>query len=251
MENNKFDIVMDYIDANIHKDTEIIKKGIYRMIGYTSKTFGEFFSVLTGISLHHYITVRKLYLAGQDLKFNTTRSIAEIALEYGYSEHSAFTRAIKTYFGCTPREIQKGETVLEDNKMNFSDFSQNTNKKGILESWTAEECLNDYKMSYIAEVETGSQQYGLDLDVCYAIGDIAYQLGVPAYRLIGKCFDLILEQQEAPLSQEEEYAISCGIKSYEELQDICKYFQCEFYDLDKRMVDIYREQKESYEKQRK
>ena len=34
MKQNKFDLVMDYIDANISQDVETIKKGIFNLIGY-------------------------------------------------------------------------------------------------------------------------------------------------------------------------------------------------------------------------
>ena len=57
MKQNKFDIVMDYIDANILQDVETIKKGIYTLIGYNSLTFGKCFSVpqqnLHQIVVHH------------------------------------------------------------------------------------------------------------------------------------------------------------------------------------------------------
>jgi AraC-like DNA-binding protein len=98
MKQNKFDLVMDYIDANISQDVETIKKGIYSLIGYSSFTFGECLKVLTEKTLHHYIHERKMYFAAQALKTDPDRSIADIALEYGYSEQSAFSRAFKCAF---------------------------------------------------------------------------------------------------------------------------------------------------------
>ena len=47
MKQNKFDIVMDYIDANILEDAEALKKGIYKVIGYNSNYFENCFKVLT------------------------------------------------------------------------------------------------------------------------------------------------------------------------------------------------------------
>ncbi len=83
--NNKFDTVMDYIDAHIHEDAENIKKGIYSEIGYNSSHFGKCFEVLTGETLFHYINERKLFFAGQELKLNLEKSICDISLDLGYS----------------------------------------------------------------------------------------------------------------------------------------------------------------------
>ena len=94
MAKNNFDLVMDYIDAHIDLDSEKIKEGIYKLIGYNSNTFGECFKVLTkDKTLFSYILERKLYFAAQDL-INTRDSISEIASRY-YSEQSALTRAMK------------------------------------------------------------------------------------------------------------------------------------------------------------
>ena len=70
MRQNKFDTVMDFIDANITKETETIKKGIYHEIGYNSNTFGNCFSILTNESLFHYINERRAFLAAQELISN-------------------------------------------------------------------------------------------------------------------------------------------------------------------------------------
>ena len=112
MKQNKFDTVMDYIDANITEETDTIKKGIYNEIGYNSNTFGNCFSVLTNESLFHYINERRAFLAAQELISNGDKKIADVALEYGYSEQSSFSRDIKRYFGCTPKEIQKGKKTI-------------------------------------------------------------------------------------------------------------------------------------------
>ena len=57
MKQNKFDLVMDYIDANIQNSPESLKKGIYKLTGISSNTFGNCFSVLTNDTLFHYIIV--------------------------------------------------------------------------------------------------------------------------------------------------------------------------------------------------
>ena len=87
-----------------HEDAEIIKKGIYNEIGYNSSHFGKCFEVLTGETLFHYINERKLFFAGQELKLNLEKSICDISLDLGYSDQSAFTRAMRTYHARYPRQ---------------------------------------------------------------------------------------------------------------------------------------------------
>lgn len=67
MKQNKFDLVMDYIDENIQKDTETIKRGIINLIGINSNSFGQYFTVLTGDTLGSYIRSRRLYYAAKAL----------------------------------------------------------------------------------------------------------------------------------------------------------------------------------------
>lgn len=47
----------------------------------------------------------------------------------------------------------------------------------------------------------------------------------------------------ADLSEQDEAAIELGIKSEEELEKICEYYQCKYYDLDEWMVEKYYENK--------
>ena len=94
-------------------------------------------------------------------------------------------------------------------------------------------------MEWLIEIEHASDEYGFDIDTCYQIADIAEKLGVSPFRLIDKCFELVIES-ENNISQEERVAIECGIESDKELKAICEYFDCKYYDLDSFMVNAYR-----------
>ena len=78
MKQNKFDLVMDYIDENIKKDTEEIKRGILNLIGINSTTFGKYFAVLTEDTLGSYIRSRRLYYAAKELQSDRNKSICDI-----------------------------------------------------------------------------------------------------------------------------------------------------------------------------
>lgn len=245
MKQNKFDLVMDYIDANIQNSPESLKKDIYKLTGINSNTFGNCFSVLSNDTLFHYIIERKMYFASIELRENLEKTICDIALDYGYSEQSSFTRAMKSYCKCTPNDIRKGISVIPDKKYALKDFNNetfDTQTQHVLRALKNNESISYYNMKLLFELETASEQYGFDFDTCCLIADLAEKLEVSPLGLIEKCFHLVVEE-ENEITQEELIAIDCGIESDEELKEICEYFDCKYYDLDSFMVRAYREQK--------
>ena len=245
MKQNKFDLVMDYIDANIQKSPESLKKDIYKLTGISSNTFGNCFFVLTNDTLFHYIFERKMYFASIELRENLEKPICDIALDYGYSEQSSFTRAMKNYCKFTPNDIRKGISVIPNKKRAIKDFNSedfDTRTQKILQALKNNENLSSYNLEMLIDLEKASEQFGFDFDTCCQIADLAEKLEVSPFGLIEKCFELIIEE-ENKISQEALIAIDCGIESDKELKEICEYFDCKYYDLDSFMVRAYREQK--------
>ena len=246
---NKFDTVMDYIDAHIHEDAETIKKGIYGEIGYNSSHFGKCFEVLTGETLFHYINERKLFFAGQELKHKSEKAICDISLDLGYSDQSAFTRAMRTYHDCTPGEIRKGTKGVPDKKYRLADFSDNKPESKADTFWRELETdgfLSGRKFDYLMEIEDARKEYGFDVDTSYAIADVAEQLEIPVGLLLRECFQLMAEVHSDPnyIPPDVEAAIDAGAESTEEMEKICEFFQCKYYDVDSFMVEAYRKRSE-------
>lgn len=245
---NKFDIIMDYIDENIKADSENIKKGIPNIIGYSSKCFGDYFLILTNITLFDYIRRRKLYFALEELKQNKKKRVCDIALEYGYSEQSAFTRAVKNCYDCTPEEIRNSKKHIKNNRYNFSDFNNNTSNSRIQEvlHYLSEtgtfSSVND--ANYFFEVENACDEYGFDIDTCYAIAELAERLELPFDYLINACWKLEIDLETDPnyISARECTMFTYGIESLEELKSICKHYNCQFYELDSFMVEAFRKE---------
>lgn len=247
---NKFDTVMDYIDAHIQEDIEIIKRGIYNEIGYNSSHFGKCFEVLTGETLFHYISERRLYFAGQELKHNLTKPICDIALDLGYSEQSAFTRAMRTYHDCTPNEVRKGTSHISDKKYELSHFSSNKPESRADIFWQELETngfLTGKKFDYLMELEKATEEYGFHIDTCYAIADVAEQLEIPVGLLLNQCFQLMVDVQSNPnyIPPDIEVAIDAGVSSSEEMDQICGYYGCKYYDVDRFMVEAFRNVEQS------
>lgn len=115
MHNNYFDIVMDLIEENADKSTEEIKREIPKLIGRNGRAFSESFALLTGHTLDYYIRQRRLLHAVRDVALKPQKALAQIALEYQFSDQAAFSRAVKAKYHFTPTEIRdKGILLSED-----------------------------------------------------------------------------------------------------------------------------------------
>ena len=249
MKKNKFDIVMDYIDANIMKDCDTLKKGIFNEIGYNSNTFGNCFKSLTDQTLGKYISERKMYFAAQELKNDLDKDIIDIALAYGYSDQSAFSRAFKEIYDATPNDVRKGKVQISNNKKSLIEICREKEQfderfRRIIKELNETGDLSMSNWDYLEQVEEARKEYGFDVDTFGAISDLAEMLEVPIQLLLRKCRDIVSDSQSDPeyLSPKDEMAIDCGIKSRAELDVICKFYNCKYYDLDETMVDAYRKQ---------
>ncbi len=75
-------------------------------LGYSEFYVSRKFREVSGMQLREYLRCRKLAFALKELR-DTDRGILEIALNYGFSSHEAFTRAFKQAYGVTPREYRR------------------------------------------------------------------------------------------------------------------------------------------------
>lgn len=248
MKQNKFDLVMDYIDVNVSQDVEAIKKGIFNLIGYTSNVFGNCFQILTNKTLFHYINERKMFFAAQSLKNDTDRSIADIALDWDYSDQSSFTRALKSYCGATPLEVRKGMVSIPDTKYNLATLcmenkSDDEKVQHIGQEWRDTGDLSMSNCRRAEMIEAAVDRSIFDVDTCSAIFELSERLEISFWKLLDQCEEYIIDVHSNPdgISPKIEKAIDCGISSSEELEAICNYYNCKYYDLDVFMVDCYRE----------
>ena len=69
---------------------------------YTSRKFRE----ISGMQLRDYLRYRRLAFALKELR-DTSQSILDIAVKYGFSSHEAFTRAFGEAYGITPYNYRK------------------------------------------------------------------------------------------------------------------------------------------------
>lgn len=240
-ETNIFDDVMDYIDENIKCKYTDVKKGIHTNFAYTDMDFNKFLSIATrgSTTLNKYFLRRKLYFVSKELVNKPNIPISDIAYEFNYSEQSSLNRDMKKHYSTTPTEIQKSRTPLPDEKMHFKDFDVNKYELGKRLKDTIDDCCD---LDYFEQFIEATNDYGFDFTTCCAISDISERLEIPFGYLLNTCFDLMIDcrSSEDYLEPRIEKAIDCGITSDEELEKICDYFECEYYELNPFMVESYR-----------
>jgi AraC family transcriptional regulator len=95
--------VIDYIENNINNvDIAVIAK----LTGIPAGLYQRIFSYLCGVSISEYIRKRRLTQAACKI-LQDSGTIIDIAMEYNYDSHSAFTRAVKEQFGVPPSLLTK------------------------------------------------------------------------------------------------------------------------------------------------
>ena len=85
---------------------EITLKRISDSLGYSEFYVSRRFKEISGMQFRVYLRYRRLAFALKDVR-DTDKSLLDIALDYGFSSHEAFTRAFKEAYGITPSEYRQ------------------------------------------------------------------------------------------------------------------------------------------------
>jgi len=107
MENDYYKWVYEaivHIEANL--DEEISVPEVAEKAGYSVFHFGRIFQGVTGETVMDYVRKRRLTEAAKAL-VQTDRRILDIALDWQYDSHEAFTRAFKRAYGMTPGTFRR------------------------------------------------------------------------------------------------------------------------------------------------
>lgn len=95
-----------------HQDEKMTLESVAGEMGYSAFYFSRKFREITGMHFRDYLRYRKLAFAVGDVR-DRERSLLEIAMDYGFSSHGAFTRAFKEAYGVTPSEYRKHPVPLK------------------------------------------------------------------------------------------------------------------------------------------
>src|SRR5215469_5752402 len=96
------------IERNLNQDLSL--GGIADVCGVSRFHMAHAFGDATGLTVMEYVRRRRLTESAYALAAGA-RDIMEVALDYGYDSHEGFTRAFKGYFGSTPEEVRRAESV--------------------------------------------------------------------------------------------------------------------------------------------
>ena len=105
--------IIDEIDRCIKRrdDESLTLKRLSEKFGYSEFYVSRKFREISGMQFRDYMRYRKLAFAVADLRDGNGR-IIDIALNYGFSSHEAFTRAFRSAYGITPSEYRKNPVPL-------------------------------------------------------------------------------------------------------------------------------------------
>ena len=98
-------LVTDYIQA--HLADEILLSEMARLVDLSPSHFSTLFRQATGRSPHQYLMARRVEWAGGLLR-QTRVSLAEVALQSGFTDQSHLTRMMRRHTGLTPRMVREG-----------------------------------------------------------------------------------------------------------------------------------------------
>ena len=100
--------IVDEIDQCIknHNDEALTLRFLSRRLGYSEFYATRKFKEVSGMQFRDYLRNRRLAFALKEVR-DSKKSILDIAFDYGFSSHEAFTRAFKGTYGVTPSEYRK------------------------------------------------------------------------------------------------------------------------------------------------
>lgn len=101
-------MIIDEIDRCIiaREDESLTLRALAAKMGYSEFHMTRKFREITGMPFRDYLRKRKLAFALKTVR-DSDKSFLDIALDYGFSSHEAFTRAFKSAYGITPAEYRK------------------------------------------------------------------------------------------------------------------------------------------------
>ena len=100
---------VEYIEENLDKEIDISIAS--RIADCSPYHYQRIFSLLAEVTLGEYIRSRRLTAAAYELQ-NSSISVLDASIKYGYGSPTAFTRAFSKFHGVTPKEAKKYGTSL-------------------------------------------------------------------------------------------------------------------------------------------
>lgn len=242
--NKVLGMALSIIDKHIHLDHKEIGKKIYVETGYCDQDYNRFIAVATSgsLTLRDYIRKRRLFFAANELINFPDKSIADVALDYGYSDQTSFTRAIKKEYGKTPVEIRKSKDSLPDVRKVLENHLANKSRLDSIIAKLERDNLSNTDWHYFEDFIHATDELGFDISTCCLISELSEKLSIPFGYLLQKCFEMAVEcDQEFRNAPDEvdKFMMDLGIESGDELDALCLHYNCKWYELTLVQVKMY------------
>ena len=102
--------IEQYVEENIFKDLTLTNMS--EALCISPSYLSRIFKTIIGMNCSEYLVEAKLKKA-KDLLFTTNDTVKEIAEKLGYSSSAHFIRIFKSYYGITPKQMQKRGKEME------------------------------------------------------------------------------------------------------------------------------------------
>lgn len=96
--------MVDWVEEHLESDPALPQMAGH--VGYSACYCSAKFHEYVGMPFKAYVFRRKLSRAADALA-HTDRRILDIAVQFGFSSHEAFTRSFKKVYGLSPRQYRK------------------------------------------------------------------------------------------------------------------------------------------------
>lgn len=101
---------VQFIENNLQEEISLLDMA--NSVHYSLYHFIRLFHSITGFPPKTYLQQRRLTEALKALK-NTDKKVIEIAFDYQFNSHEAFTRAFKKQFGLNPKQIKSHPALAQ------------------------------------------------------------------------------------------------------------------------------------------
>lgn len=103
--------VVEYIEMHLQDELKVDE--IAEACFCSKSTLDKLFKNVFRISVKDYIIRRRMTKAAKSLLLHPEVNVLDIALQYGYSSHEAFTRAFRQIWNCSPSEYRESARAME------------------------------------------------------------------------------------------------------------------------------------------